>query len=32
MSASTKIVDKPEGVETSVLGSIGLVSFLKRMT
>jgi hypothetical protein len=32
MSASIKLVDKLEGVETSVPGSIGVASFLKRMT
>jgi hypothetical protein len=32
MSASTKLVDKLEGVEFFLFGSIGLHSFLKRMT
>jgi hypothetical protein len=32
MSRSTKLVDKLEGVKTFVPGSIGLHSFLKRMT
>jgi hypothetical protein len=32
MSTNTKLVDKLEGVETYVPGSIGLDSFLKRMT
>jgi hypothetical protein len=33
MSASVKLVDKLEGVENFMLpGSIGLASFLKRMT
>jgi hypothetical protein len=31
MSASTKLVDKLEGVDNFVPGSIGLHSFLKRM-
>jgi hypothetical protein len=32
MSASVKIVDKLEGVENLCSGSIGLASFLKRIT
>jgi hypothetical protein len=32
MSTSIKLVDKLEGVENFVPGSIGLASFLKRMT
>jgi hypothetical protein len=32
MSASIELVDKLEGVDNSVPGSIGFHSFLKRMT